>query len=167
MLLTMLFMFFFFKQKTAYEMRISDWSSDVCSSDLIRCLDGTLSFRTGQTVRSARTWPAPAARRATCRSSWTKRYAARSWTSRFAASRTAMPATTSRSSSTWSTRKWARRVRVVLDTNILIAALITKGTPPDQLYQAWLRGQVEVVTSVAQLCEIEEDRKSKRLNSSH
>src|SRR3546814_13392697 len=27
---------FFFKQKTAYEMRISDWSSDVCSSDLIR-----------------------------------------------------------------------------------------------------------------------------------
>src|SRR3546814_17383890 len=36
---------FFFKQKTAYEMRISDWSSDVCSSDLIasraaaRCRD--------------------------------------------------------------------------------------------------------------------------------
>src|SRR3546814_13337295 len=28
------FWFFFFKQKTAYEMRISDWSSDVCSSDL-------------------------------------------------------------------------------------------------------------------------------------
>src|SRR3546814_19520160 len=28
------FFFFFFKQKTAYEMRISDWSSDVCSSDL-------------------------------------------------------------------------------------------------------------------------------------
>src|SRR3546814_1116121 len=27
---------FFFKQKTAYEMRISDWSSDVCSSDLIQ-----------------------------------------------------------------------------------------------------------------------------------
>src|SRR3546814_9043539 len=27
---------FFFKQKTAYEMRISDWSSDVCASDLIR-----------------------------------------------------------------------------------------------------------------------------------
>src|SRR3546814_3331369 len=30
----MLSVFFFFKQKTAYEMRISDWSSDVCSSDL-------------------------------------------------------------------------------------------------------------------------------------
>src|SRR3546814_18911596 len=28
------FLYFFFKQKTAYEMRISDWSSDVCSSDL-------------------------------------------------------------------------------------------------------------------------------------
>src|SRR3546814_9132518 len=30
----MVYLFFFFKQKTAYEMRISDWSSDVCSSDL-------------------------------------------------------------------------------------------------------------------------------------
>src|SRR3546814_2577610 len=39
--------FFFFKQKTAYEMRISDWSSDVCSSDLrtpwIENLRGPLS----------------------------------------------------------------------------------------------------------------------------
>src|SRR3546814_5246939 len=33
-MLFMLVSFFFFKQKTAYEMRISDWSSDVCSSDL-------------------------------------------------------------------------------------------------------------------------------------
>src|SRR3546814_6118871 len=31
----LLFVIFFFKQKTAYEMRISDWSSDVCSSDLV------------------------------------------------------------------------------------------------------------------------------------
>src|SRR3546814_13478857 len=31
-------LFFFFKQKTAYEMRISDWSSDVCSSDLFEVL---------------------------------------------------------------------------------------------------------------------------------
>src|SRR3546814_9818065 len=31
--------FFFFKQKTAYEMRISDWSSDVCSSDLLTGFD--------------------------------------------------------------------------------------------------------------------------------
>src|SRR3546814_7521271 len=37
-MLSLLFvcMFYFFKQKTAYELRISDWSSDVCSSDLLR-----------------------------------------------------------------------------------------------------------------------------------
>src|SRR3546814_4233884 len=34
LLLSILLAVFFFKQKTAYEMRISDWSSDVCSSDL-------------------------------------------------------------------------------------------------------------------------------------
>src|SRR3546814_4377299 len=34
-MLRLFFCFFFFKQKTAYEMRISDWSSDVCSSDLL------------------------------------------------------------------------------------------------------------------------------------
>src|SRR3546814_11773283 len=40
---------FFFKQKTAYEMRISDWSSDVCSSDLDVLVYGTWSrgFRPG------------------------------------------------------------------------------------------------------------------------
>src|SRR3546814_13822618 len=37
--------FFFFKQKTAYEMRISDWSSDVCSSDL---LDGQAALEVGR-----------------------------------------------------------------------------------------------------------------------
>src|SRR3546814_14191077 len=38
--------FFFFKQKTAYEMRISDWSSDVCSSDLggVASLDDLAAF---------------------------------------------------------------------------------------------------------------------------
>src|SRR3546814_2458689 len=35
--------FFFFKQKTAYEMRISDWSSDVCSSDLVAILSERIS----------------------------------------------------------------------------------------------------------------------------
>ena len=45
-------------------------------------------------------------------------------------------------------------MRVVLDTNVLIAALITKGTPPDRLYQAWLRGEIELVTSVAQIAEL-------------
>src|SRR3546814_5858979 len=34
-------LFFFFKQKTAYEMRISDWSSDVCSSDLAKAVNVT------------------------------------------------------------------------------------------------------------------------------
>src|SRR3546814_5546459 len=34
-IINVFFVFFFFKQKTAYEMRISDWSSDVCSSDLV------------------------------------------------------------------------------------------------------------------------------------
>ena len=45
-------------------------------------------------------------------------------------------------------------MRIVLDTNILISALITKGTPPDQLYQAWLRGEIELVTSTAQMAEV-------------
>src|SRR3546814_2127730 len=39
--------FFFFKQKTAYEVRISDWSSDVCSSDLDQ------SFALGQVITPA------------------------------------------------------------------------------------------------------------------
>ena len=43
-----------------------------------------------------------------------------------------------------------------IDTNILIGALITKGTPPDSLYQAWLRGDIELVTSTAQLTEIDD-----------
>src|SRR3546814_7263366 len=34
--MNVIYCFFFCKQKTAYEMRISDWSSDVCSSDLLR-----------------------------------------------------------------------------------------------------------------------------------
>src|SRR3546814_5877675 len=38
-------LFFFFKQKTAYEMRISDWSSDVCSSDLFQsCTRGEWAY---------------------------------------------------------------------------------------------------------------------------
>src|SRR3546814_1456618 len=38
-------MVFFVKQKTAYEMRISDWSSDVCSSDLIHRVDGEIATK--------------------------------------------------------------------------------------------------------------------------
>src|SRR3546814_15508096 len=51
------FRFFFFKQKTAYEMRISDWSSDVCSSDLDaqrrRCSDETGDEAGGKRSRNA------------------------------------------------------------------------------------------------------------------
>src|SRR3546814_3309406 len=42
---SVMFYFFFFKQKTAYEMRISDWSSDVCSSDLSDYHRPTQDFR--------------------------------------------------------------------------------------------------------------------------
>src|SRR3546814_6801620 len=42
------FVFFFFKQKTAYEMRISDWSSDVCSSDLVRDRLDLVAFVQGE-----------------------------------------------------------------------------------------------------------------------
>lgn len=47
-------------------------------------------------------------------------------------------------------------VRAVLDTNILVSALITKGTSPEQLYQAWLRGKIELVTSNEQIAELSE-----------
>src|SRR3546814_10954705 len=43
----MLVVIFFFKQKTAYEMRISDWSSDVCSSDLIMALPAIQNLPAG------------------------------------------------------------------------------------------------------------------------
>src|SRR3546814_10576721 len=42
--------FFFFKQKTAYEMRISDWSSDVCSSDLVATDDRLVDLGTASDV---------------------------------------------------------------------------------------------------------------------
>src|SRR3546814_608984 len=46
--------FFFVKQKTAYEMRISDWSSDVCSSDLIKSEgEGVLGGRNGTFMETA------------------------------------------------------------------------------------------------------------------
>src|SRR3546814_13833641 len=52
---------FFFKQKTAYEVRISDWSSDVCSSDLAGAVLADLARRGG--ARRLRPPPAGAARR--------------------------------------------------------------------------------------------------------
>ena len=45
-------------------------------------------------------------------------------------------------------------MRIVLDSNVLVSALVTKGTPPDQLYQAWLRNEIELVTCAAQIDEL-------------
>ena len=45
-------------------------------------------------------------------------------------------------------------MRVVLDTNILIAALLTRGTPPDSLYEAWRDGHFELASCERQLEEI-------------
>src|SRR3546814_9010487 len=65
--------FFFFKQKTAYEMRISDWSSDVCSSDL-RARRGRrgrgsspLGTRVGRGTRADASAALPAGRLLFCR----------------------------------------------------------------------------------------------------
>src|SRR3546814_1925119 len=58
-----LYLFFFFKHKTAYEMRISDWSSDVCSSDLSSrrrgCGASPRSGRPGRRRRGRRSAPTP------------------------------------------------------------------------------------------------------------
>src|SRR3546814_3181479 len=64
MMCCVMFVFFFFKQKTAYEMRISDWSSDVCSSDLSRVVIGRRSTLAGRSKTSQRLplrWNAAAA----------------------------------------------------------------------------------------------------------
>ena len=45
-------------------------------------------------------------------------------------------------------------MRTVIDTNILVSALITSNTPPDMIYRAWMRGEIEVVTCNAQLDEL-------------
>src|SRR3546814_2948894 len=50
--------FFFFKQKTAYEMRISDWSSDVCSSDLYGLHERLAQLREHHEERLQAAWEA-------------------------------------------------------------------------------------------------------------
>src|SRR3546814_1591360 len=52
LIFSVLCFFFFFKQKTAYEMRISDWSSDVCSSDLAKALKARKVQQLGELVTS-------------------------------------------------------------------------------------------------------------------
>src|SRR3546814_18631242 len=51
--ISVILLFFFFKQKTAYEMRISDWSSDVCSSDLQLALGGAQRLFVGERLEGA------------------------------------------------------------------------------------------------------------------
>src|SRR3546814_1226364 len=75
-----LFCFFFFKQKTAYEMRISDWSSDVCSSDLTKEAKSKTGMRKHYNpergLELVRRYPRSEERRvgkecvSTCRSRW-------------------------------------------------------------------------------------------------
>src|SRR3546814_21092781 len=89
--------FFFFKQKTAYEMRISDWSSDVCSSDLpdverlreeireffAKNLPAELSRKTlnGQKVSKAdhQAWQRVLAARGWLAPSWSKHWGGPGW----------------------------------------------------------------------------------------
>src|SRR3546814_15742758 len=69
------FVLFFFKQKTAYEMRISDWSSDVCSSDLFRVAGGdAATMRITNAGGSAYPggWPGYKVRASTDRETWRK-----------------------------------------------------------------------------------------------
>ena len=61
-------------------------------------------------------------------------------------------------------------MRVVLDTGILIAALITRDTPPDQLYQLWRKRRFTLVTSESQLDEfrgVTRYRKLRRFLKAH
>src|SRR3546814_7213878 len=54
-----MFQFVFFKQKTAYEMRISDWSSDVCSSDLTSTtiIASIATTKVSEPIITSRIWP--------------------------------------------------------------------------------------------------------------
>lgn len=45
-------------------------------------------------------------------------------------------------------------MRIVLDTNILLSALITRGTPPDQLYEEWRHGRFDLASAEQQLKEL-------------
>ena len=51
-------------------------------------------------------------------------------------------------------RLWRGCVRVVLDTNIVVSALISRGSPPDQLYRAWIDNRFTLVSSADQIQEL-------------
>lgn len=54
-------------------------------------------------------------------------------------------------------------MKLVLDTNILVSALLTKGTPPDQLYRAWESGDFDLFTSTRQISELKRVLSYKKL----
>src|SRR3546814_14716160 len=96
-------LFFFFKQKTAYEMRISDWSSDVCSSDL-NALDSLLrQFNLGGQ-------PVPVATAPAARSSHAKASAAAAPQARPAAARPAASPARVAEASAIGRASWRERV---------------------------------------------------------
>src|SRR3546814_20767748 len=80
----MYIIFFFFKQKTAYELRISDWSSDVCSSDLTVCPSFRRRLPAHCSDRTGRERPVPSplrpSRTVAAKSQTDKRHAPRSGT---------------------------------------------------------------------------------------
>ena len=45
-------------------------------------------------------------------------------------------------------------MRIVLDTNVLVSALITRGTPPDLLDESWIKSEFQLVTSRTHLAEL-------------
>lgn len=57
------------------------------------------------------------------------------------------------------------RVKLVLDTNILVSALLTKDTPPDRLYREWEAGSFDLFTSTRQMIELKRVLSYKKLQS--
>jgi putative PIN family toxin of toxin-antitoxin system len=51
-------------------------------------------------------------------------------------------------------RRLIGRVKLVLDTNVLVSALLSRGTPPDQLYQAWKLRRFDLIISTWQIAEL-------------
>lgn len=56
-------------------------------------------------------------------------------------------------------------MRIVLDTNVFIAGLITRETPPDRIYRLWLRGHIDVIASPPQIEELSRVLARPRLHS--
>src|SRR3990172_8772551 len=57
----------------------------------------------------------------------------------------------------------AKRVRVVVDTNLIISAALIPQSPPDRLFKSWLQGSFNLLTSEEQLAEIKDASKKGKL----